>query len=48
MLEVMFELPSRDDIAKCIITPESITKGESPKIILSDGTTETVEKKTSA
>lgn len=48
MLEVMFELPSRDDIAKCIITPESITKGDSPKIILSDGTTETVEKKTSA
>ena len=48
MLEVMFELPSRDDIAKCIITPESITKGESPKIILSDGTTETVAKKTSA
>lgn len=48
MLEVMFELPSRDDIAKCIITAESITKGESPKIILSDGTTDTVEKKTSA
>ena len=48
MLEVMFELPSRDDIAKCIITAESITKGESPKIILSDGTTDTVQKKTSA
>ncbi len=48
MLEVMFELPSRDDIAKCVITAESITKGESPKIILSDGTTDTVQKKTSA
>ncbi len=48
MLEVMFELPSRDDIAKCVITAESISEGKSPKIILSDGTTETVEKKTSA
>ena len=48
MLDVMFELPSRDDIKKCIITAEVISKNESPKIILSDGTTETVEKKTSA
>ncbi len=48
MLDVMFELPSRDDIKKCIITAEVISKGESPKIILVDGTTETVESKTSA
>jgi ATP-dependent Clp protease ATP-binding subunit ClpX len=48
MLDVMFELPSRNDIKKCIITAEVISKGESPKIILVDGTTETVEKKTSA
>jgi ATP-dependent Clp protease ATP-binding subunit ClpX len=48
MLDVMFELPSRNDIKKCIITAEVISKGESPKIILIDGTTETVEKKTSA
>ena len=48
MLDVMFELPSRDDIKKCIITAEVISEGKSPKIVLVDGTTETVEKKTSA
>ena len=26
MLDVMFELPSRDDIAKCIITKETLTE----------------------
>ncbi|MGG0656741.1 ATP-dependent protease ATP-binding subunit ClpX [Rummeliibacillus pycnus] len=38
MLDVMFELPSRDDIAKCIITKETITDKARPKLLLKDGT----------
>lgn len=38
MLDVMYELPSRDDIKKCIITEETITKKANPKLILADGT----------
>lgn len=48
MLDIMYELPSRDDIQKCIITAESVSEGKAPKLVLSDGTTETAEKKTSA
>lgn len=37
MLDVMFELPSREDIKKCIITEDTITKKANPKLILEDG-----------
>lgn len=37
MLEVMFELPSRDDIAKCTITPEVVTDKASPILETKDG-----------
>lgn len=37
MLDVMFELPSRDDIVKCIITAETVTNKANPKLILADG-----------
>ncbi|ALX48226.1 ATP-dependent protease ATP-binding subunit ClpX [Lentibacillus amyloliquefaciens] len=39
MLDVMFELPSRDDIEKCIITKETVKneKGR-PKLVFHDGT----------
>jgi ATP-dependent Clp protease ATP-binding subunit ClpX len=33
MLEVMYDIPSRDDIAKCIITEATIQKKESPRMI---------------
>jgi len=36
MLEVMYDIPSRDDIAKCIVTRETIQKKESPRIIALD------------
>ncbi|AMM94088.1 ATP-dependent protease ATP-binding subunit ClpX [Peribacillus simplex] len=39
ILEVMFDLPSRDDVAKCVITGSTISKNESPKLVLKDGTT---------
>ncbi len=38
MLDVMFDLPSRDDIEKCIITAETVVGNGQPKLILEDGT----------
>lgn len=38
MLDVMFELPSREDIKKCVITAETIRDKAEPKLILEDGT----------
>ncbi|RDW19331.1 ATP-dependent Clp protease ATP-binding subunit ClpX [Oceanobacillus arenosus] len=39
MLEVMFELPSRDDIDKCIITKETVSEEDgSPTLVFRDGT----------
>ncbi|MFD1850131.1 ATP-dependent protease ATP-binding subunit ClpX [Oceanobacillus bengalensis] len=39
MLEVMFELPSRDDIDKCVITKETVANEDgSPTLVFSDGT----------
>ncbi len=38
MLEMMFELPSREDIEKCIITKDTIEKEKGkPKLIMQDG-----------
>ena len=39
ILDVMFDLPSRDDVAKCIITGATIKEEQSPKLVLKDGTT---------
>ncbi|QFF99592.1 ATP-dependent protease ATP-binding subunit ClpX [Psychrobacillus glaciei] len=49
MLDVMFELPSRDDIAECVVTKETITEQATPKLLLADGTeVEKDNEKTSA
>jgi ATP-dependent Clp protease ATP-binding subunit ClpX len=49
MLDVMFDLPSRDDIKKCIITKETILEDASPQLVLEDGTIiDPNEEKTSA
>ncbi|MHC8522738.1 ATP-dependent protease ATP-binding subunit ClpX [Rossellomorea sp. H39__3] len=49
MLDVMFELPSRDDIKKCIITKETILEDAAPHLMLEDGTIiDPNEEKTSA
>lgn len=37
MLDVMYELPSREDIVKCIITKEAVLENKSPILILKDG-----------
>ncbi|WP_033828267.1 ATP-dependent protease ATP-binding subunit ClpX [Bacillus andreraoultii] len=47
MLDVMFELPSREDITKCIITKEAVTENKRPQLLLNDGTV-IEEEKTSA
>lgn len=45
MLDVMFELPSRSDIKKCIITKETIdTENGRPTLITQDGTIVSEEK----
>lgn len=48
MLELMFDLPSRDDVQKCIITKETVIENKPPKLILKDGSVTTAESKTSA
>jgi ATP-dependent Clp protease ATP-binding subunit ClpX len=44
MLDVMFDLPSRDDITKCVITKETVINNGVPKLILEDGTVVVEEK----
>ncbi|MBS4215449.1 MULTISPECIES: ATP-dependent protease ATP-binding subunit ClpX [Neobacillus] len=44
MLDVMFDLPSRDDITKCIITKDTVVDNSVPKLILEDGTVVKEEK----
>lgn len=48
MLDVMFDLPSRDDIQKCIITKETVTDQKPPKLLLADGTEVPFETKNTA
>ncbi|MCY7493308.1 ATP-dependent protease ATP-binding subunit ClpX [Bacillus safensis] len=48
MLDVMFDLPSRDDIEKCVITGATVADGEPPRLVLKDGTVVSKDTKTSA
>lgn len=36
MLDIMYEIPSRDDIEKCVVTKETIENKTTPKLILKD------------
>lgn len=36
MLDIMYEIPSRDDISKCVVTRETIENKTIPKLILKD------------
>jgi ATP-dependent Clp protease ATP-binding subunit ClpX len=38
LLDVMFELPSRKDVSKCVITKETIAKGLKPTLVTQGGT----------
>ncbi|PRZ15878.1 ATP-dependent Clp protease ATP-binding subunit ClpX [Laceyella sediminis] len=37
MLDVMFELPSRDDVIKCVVTKETVIHGVPPKLMTKEG-----------
>ncbi|MCI8608553.1 MAG: ATP-dependent protease ATP-binding subunit ClpX [Firmicutes bacterium] len=37
MTEIMYEIPSREDVEKCIITKETIDEAAQPKLVLTDG-----------
>ena len=37
MTEIMYEIPSRDDVEKCIITKDTIEEERQPKLVLTDG-----------
>ena len=43
MTEIMYEIPSRDDVEKCIITRETIEEGKQPKLVLEDGEIQQLE-----
>lgn len=45
MLDVMYDLPSREDIEKCIITLETVKGENEPKLVLKDGTVVTGQDK---
>jgi ATP-dependent Clp protease ATP-binding subunit ClpX len=37
MLDVMFELPSREDVIKCTVTKETVLNNIAPKLITREG-----------
>jgi ATP-dependent Clp protease ATP-binding subunit ClpX len=37
MLDVMFELPSRDDVTKCVVTKESVLNKVGPRLTTREG-----------
>lgn len=36
MLNVMYDLPSRNDVMKCVVTPEVVMKKEEPLLVMAD------------
>ncbi|MBC7088560.1 MAG: ATP-dependent Clp protease ATP-binding subunit ClpX [Tissierellales bacterium] len=36
MVDIMFEIPDRDDIVKCVVTKETIENDQSPTLVFSD------------
>lgn len=36
MMDIMFDIPSRDDVKKCIITKETIEEGKAPELVLTE------------
>ena len=44
MMEIMYEIPSRDDIKKCIVTKETIRNHQLPTLVLFDAKRESAKK----
>lgn len=47
MLEVMYELPSRKDVKKCVVTKNVIAKSERPVLVVTDANSKDAESKDS-
>lgn len=45
MTDVMYEVPSEDDIKECIITKEAVLDKKSPKLIVSGDETKQISSK---
>ena len=37
MTEIMYEIPSREDVKKCVLTKETIERKSKPKLLLESG-----------
>jgi ATP-dependent Clp protease ATP-binding subunit ClpX len=48
MLDIMYEIPNRDDIEKCVITKETIENKGEPTLVLSDRKKKSRSKKSSS
>lgn len=48
MLDIMYEIPSRDDIEKCIINKDTVLKKSEPTLVLSDKSSRSKSKKTNS
>jgi ATP-dependent Clp protease ATP-binding subunit ClpX len=46
MLEVMFDIPSRDDIGKCLVTYDTVINKQQPKLVLGEGLKKSTKKST--
>ncbi len=47
MLDIMYEIPSREDIKKCVINKDTILKKKEPTLVLTDGKKKDKTKKSS-
>jgi len=36
MMDVMYEVPSADNVVKCVVTEESVREGAKPELIMDD------------
>ncbi|WP_347549388.1 ATP-dependent protease ATP-binding subunit ClpX [Pseudalkalibacillus hwajinpoensis] len=45
MLDVMYDLPSRDEIKKCVLTASTVSEKSTPRLILEDGSVIDEDKK---
>lgn len=43
MMEIMYEIPSRNDIVKCVVTKETITNHQRPTLVLADSKKKTTD-----
>ena len=48
MRDIMYEIPSRDDIKKCIVTREAISEGIQPKLVFGESKRKRIKKEENA